>query len=125
LSERNTLLAEIAGLDSELDQVYHQMARGDGGPRKDKTGAVGSGLTDLLSRTRDLKEQLRKAHARLGRLDRDAAMNLRFLQSLTSKPGSPSETQPDIGKIAPPRKRYDFDEEDSEFEFESLLDRDL
>ena len=112
-SERNKLLAEIAGLERELDQVYYQMARGDGG------------LGGLLSRVRELKGRLRRARARLGRLDRRLAMDLRFQRCLASESRCTDEEPPEIGKIGKLVGRYDFEDEEGEFEFESLLDGDL
>lgn len=113
LPERRALLAEIAGLENELDQVYYLVARGD------------KGLPALLSRKRALKDQLQRARAQLKRLDRNAAMDRRFLRSLTSGSRSADEDQPDIGKTVSLRERYDFDDEEGEYEFESLLDGDL
>jgi hypothetical protein len=108
LPEREALLAEIAGLENELDQVYYLVARGD------------KGLDGLLSRQRALKEKLRRARARLNRLDRDAAMNRRFLRTLFS-----GESSADDVKITPSMKHYEFEDEEGEYEFESLLDEDL
>lgn len=105
--ERCVLLNEIAGLEADLDQAYYLVARGDGG------------LTALLSRVRDLKEKLRRARSRLKRSDRDAAMSRRFLRILFSGAGSPGD-----GNTTPPIWRPGYDEEEGEYEFESLLDED-
>jgi hypothetical protein len=112
-SERNQLLAEIAGLERELDQVYYRMARGD------------EGLGGLLARVRGLKQRLRTERARLRRLDRRLAMNLRLRRSLAPGPHRSDGELPETGQIAKPRGRYYFEDEEGEFEFESLLDGDL
>jgi hypothetical protein len=112
-SERDRLLAEIAGLETELDQVYYLLARGD------------AGLGGLLFSARELKERLRKARARLRRLVRLSAMDLQLRRSLSSKPGQTVDESLDIGRIENLLERYDFEDEDGEFEFESLLDGDL
>ena len=113
LSGRNELLAEIAGLEREIDQVCYQMARGDGG------------LSGLLSRVRELKERLRKARARLRRFDRRLAMDLRLQRSLISESRRTDGELPEIGQIEKLMERCDFEDEEGEFEFESLLDGDL
>ena len=112
-SERDRLLAEIAGLETELDQVYYLMARGD------------AGLGGLLSRGRELKERLRNARARLRRLARRSVMDLRLRRSLDSKPRRAGDEPLDIGRIENLLERYDFEDEGGDFEFESLLDGDL
>jgi hypothetical protein len=108
LREREALLAEIAGLENELDQVYYLVARGD------------KGLDGLLSRQRALKKRLQRARALLKRLDRDAAMNRRFLRILFS-----GASAPDDERTIPPMGQYEFEDEEGEYEFESLLDEDL
>ncbi len=111
-SERNRLLAEIGGLERELDQAYYQMARGDGG------------LGGLLARVRGLKKRLCKARARLRRLDRRLAMNSRLQRSLLSGTRRKDGEPPEIGQNGKLMERYGFEDEGGEFEFESLLDGD-
>jgi hypothetical protein len=112
-SERNRLLAEISGLKRELDQAYYQMARGDGE------------LGGLLARVRGLKKRLCKARARLRRLDRLLAMSSRLQRSLLSGTPRTDGEPPETGQIEKLIKRYGFEDEGGEFEFESLLDGDL
>jgi hypothetical protein len=111
-SEHSRLLAEIAGLERELDQAYYQMALGD------------TGLGGLLARVRELKERLRKARVRLRRLVRRSAMDLRLRRSPDAVLGRTGGETPGSGQIVMRTERRDFEDEEVEFEFESLLDGD-
>ena len=84
---RRALEAETARLETELDQIYAQLAR--------RTNIVGNGLTEMIKLAGGLKEKLRENRDELSKIkQRDAARKLHLRRNILLGTGLRSKKRP-------------------------------